>query len=295
VSFFRRFRDAAICVVLLALPFFFLNANLKDPARTNAVDRLILRASAPIQYVATIAAQTVSSVIEGYVYLVDVRAENRRLKNALDRVRAENIALEEQARENRRLKELLQLRQRMGGEMVSARVIAKESSRYFRVNRIRIDRGDRDRVRSGMPVISARGLVGQIRRAWGRYADVRLLVDRTSAVDVVVQRTGARAILRGTGESNRYLCRTDYLDRDAEISVGDEIYTSGLGQAFPPSLLVGTVSAVRRREFGLYQEAEVEPAVDFSALDEVLVLTEGALEAEVVGDDADDDGGRLGG
>lgn len=287
MGFFRRIRDAVICVVLLALPFFFLNANLKDPARTNAVDRVILRASAPVQFVATELAQAVSTLIESYVFLVDVSRENDELRRQVDRLRAENRALREQARENRRLKELLQLRQRMGGDMVSARVIGKEVSPFFRVLRIRIDRGERDRVRPGMPVVSAQGLVGQVRRAWGRYADVQLTVDRTSAVAVVVQRTGAPAILRGTGESDRYLCRTDYLDRDAEVQVGDEIYTSGLGQSFPASLLVGTVTAVRQREFGLYQEAEVTPAVDFSTLDEVVVLTEGSRAWDVVGEDGE--------
>ena len=134
-----------------------------------------------------------------------------------------------------------------------------------------------------MAVVSARGLVGQVLRTGGRYSDVLLTVDRTSAIDVVIQRTGARGMLRGTGEDDRYLCRIQYLRRDEEVEAGDEVYTSGLGQRFPAAILVGTVVSVRRQEFGLYQEAEVLPAVDFSTLEEVLVLTEGSREQTAVG------------
>jgi len=149
------------------------------------------------------------------------------------------------------------------------------------VMRIRLDRGERDRVRSGMPVLAAGGLVGQVRRSWGRYSDVLLTVDRTSAIDVVLQRNGARGMLRGTGDSDQYLCRIQYLLRADEVRVGDLVHTSGLGHRFPPNILVGRVSRVVRRDFGLYQEAEVTPAVNFSTLEEVLIMTAGSREQSV--------------
>ena len=183
-----------------------------------------------------------------------------------------------QAGENDRLRDLLELRERLPGESISAEVVTREFSPYFRVMRVRLDRGARDRVRAGMPVVSAQGLVGQIRRTTGHYADVLLTVDQESAIDVVVQRTGARGMLRGTGESNRYLCRMQYLRREDEVEVGDEIYTSGLGRRFPAAILVGRVVRVERQEFGLYQEVEVAPSVSFSDLEEVLVLTTGSRE-----------------
>jgi rod shape-determining protein MreC len=293
VNFFRRFRDAAIVAALIAIPFFFLKANLTDPANTNWLDDLVLKASAPIQYVATQVARGVSSVIEDYVWLVDVKADNDRLRDENARLRHKTRQLRADAAENRRLRDLLALREQLGGETLSAQVIGKEVSPFFRVMRVRLDRGDRDLVRPGMPVVSSSGLVGQVRRTWGRYSDVLLTVDRTSAIDVIVQRTGARGMLRGTGESDRYLCRIQYLSRDEEIEVGDEIYTSGLGQRFPDSILVGRVTAVVREDFGLYQEVEVVPSVPFSTLDEVLVLTAGSREQSVSegqrGDDSTDD------
>jgi rod shape-determining protein MreC len=278
VSSFKRFRDAAICVALLAIPFFFLSANLKDPENTNALDRSVLTVSAPIQAVAASAARWFSGVWQEYVYLVDVKADNDRLRSENARLTEESRRLRAESVENRRLRSLLQLRERIGGEHIGAQVIGRDVSRFFRVTRVRVDRGERDHVAPGMPVIAAEGLVGQVRRTWGRYSDVLLTVDRTSAVDVVIQRTGARGILRGTGEDDRYLSHIQYLRREDDVRVGDLVHTSGLGQRFPASILVGRVTRIMRRDFGLYQEAEVTPAANFSTLDELLILTEGSRE-----------------
>lgn len=281
MNYFRRFRDAAICVVLLVLPFLVLSANLKEPSNTNLLDDMLLNASAPLQWVAAKSAHAVGGVLEEYVFLVDVKHDNDRLALDNARLQEETRRLRSEARENDRLRQMLQLRARIGGESIAAQVVSKEISPFFRVVRLRVDRGMRDRVREGMPVVSTQGLVGQVRRTMGRHADVLLTVDAESAVDVVVQRTGARGMLRGTGETNRYLSRIQLLSRDDEVEVGDEIYTSGLGRLFPASVLVGRVSRVSREEVGLFQEVDVTPAVSFGSLEEVLILTATSRENEV--------------
>jgi rod shape-determining protein MreC len=63
------------------------------------------------------------------------------------------------------------------------------------------------------------------------------------------------------------------------VRVGDTVFTSGLGKRFPPNLKVGVVTTVEKRDFGLYQRVEVAPSVNFSRLEEVFVLTEGARQA----------------
>ena len=280
MNYFRRIRDATICVALLIMPFFFLSSNLKDPSKIGPVDKLVLQASAPIQYVATEVSGAVSGLLEEYVYLVEVKRENDRLRIESDRFKEENRQLRVQASENRRMRDLLQLRERLATETISARVIGNEISPFFRITRIRLDRGERDRVKQGMPVVSAQGLVGQIRRTAGRYADVLLTVDRNSAVDIIIQRTGARGMLRGTGENDQYASRIQYLQRTDEVQVGDEVYTSGFGLRFPPSILVGRVTEVKKKTSGLYQEATVTPSVNFSEVEEVLILTSGSREQD---------------
>ena len=283
----RRYRDAFLCVVLLAVPFVFLNSNLKDPSRLNVLDRIVLKVSAPIQYVAAALARGASDVWEGYVWLVDVREESDALRYENSRLRDELHRVREAEVENRRLRRLLEFREGFQGSSRTAQVVAKDVSPYFRVVRIRLDRGDRDDVRPGMPVVAHDGLVGQIRRTWGRYSDVQLMVDSKSSVDVAVERNGSRGILRGTGELDRYACKVEYLVRTDDVRIGDIVRTSGIGRRFPAGIAVGRITKLTRREFGLYQEAEVTPSVDLSRLEDVLVLTTPPVEEppETGGDD----------
>lgn len=277
MNYFKRLRDGAIAVVLMLVPFFFLSANLKDPTRAGPLDRLILKASAVFQWAARSAALAASDVVEEYVYLVDVGRDNDHLRRENARLRDEVRGLRGEAEENRRLRQLLLLRPHVPGESLAAEVIAQDMVGGFRVAAIHIDRGSRDAVQPGMPVVSTDGLVGYIRRVRASgYADVMLVVDPHSAVDIVVRRTGARGMLNGTRETRRYATQIQFLERGDEVRVGDEVYTSGLGQRFPAGILVGTVTRVNRREFGLYQEAEVRPSVNFSELREVLVMTRGS-------------------
>jgi rod shape-determining protein MreC len=282
LNIFKRYRDELVAVVLLAVPFFFLRANLSDPSRATILDRWLVQISAPVQWVAVQMATGASAIIEEYTYLVDVRRENDRLTYDNARLKQRIRDLEALDGENARLKQLLVLREQLPGQALSARVIAKDISPLFRVIRVRLDRGRDERVVAGMPVVSAEGLVGQISRVFDRYADVMLTVDEGSAVDVVVARTGSRGILRGTGESEGYRARIQYLLRADEIQVGDMVFTSGLGRRFPANLQVGLISHIDKREFGLYQLAEVTPAVNLSRLEEVFILTSTAREASTL-------------
>jgi rod shape-determining protein MreC len=133
-----------------------------------------------------------------------------------------------------------------------------------------------------MPVVANQGLVGQIRRVSGRFADVLLTIDPESRVDVVVGESRARGRIEGLGERGRYRCRIQFDRMDDRVAVGDEVFTSGLGKKFPASILIGTISKVGGQELGLHQEGEVTPAVDFTRLDEVLILTSGPKDPDAL-------------
>jgi rod shape-determining protein MreC len=101
------------------------------------------------------------------------------------------------------------------------------------------------------------------------------VVDAGSGVDVVVQRTGARGFVRGVGDERKYSLSVEYVQRTDEVEVGDLLVTSGVGRRFPKGIPVGTVTQVVRRDFGIYQQVFATPAVDFSRLEEVLIVTGG--------------------
>jgi rod shape-determining protein MreC len=272
VNSLRRYRDALVVAVLLAVPFFFLRASIRDPRELNAIDRAVMRISAPIQYVSSLLAREVSNLWGNYVYLVEVKADHQRLvyENArlLDRVRR----LEQEEVENRRLKRLLGLKESIPGDLVSAEVVGKDLTEFFRVASLVVDRGGRE-VRPNMPVIAQDGVVGKVQRVSGDRVDVLLAVDSGSGIDVVDELTGARGFVRGTGDPTRYGCHVELVQRTDEVNVGDLLVTSGVGRAFPRGVPVARVSKVVKRDFGIYQVVEATPTVDFSRLEEVLIIT----------------------
>jgi rod shape-determining protein MreC len=266
----RRAREWVIVAVLLALPLLFLRANVKAPSDLNFFDRLLLRISAPIEAALSWCARGIGRGWSRYVYLVHVTQDNEGLRAENARLRAELDAAKQEAARATQLEELLAQRARVPVETVPARVVASETSAFFRVMRLRLQ-ADGAEVKPGMPVIAAAGVVGRVQRVYGPYSDVLLASDPKSGIDVVVPRTGGRGVVKGIAGDNRYRTRIEYLLRNDEVAEGDRVFTSGLG-AFPRDILVGKIVKVFKRDYGLYQEAELEPAVDFSKLDRVLIV-----------------------
>jgi rod shape-determining protein MreC len=270
-----RYRKLLFALPLLALPFVFFYVNAKEPRDLNVFDEVVLRISGPIQEATRWVVDGVADLWEDYVYLRDQRTENARLRARSRKLRELEARLAETEKENARLRALLAFHARTPEvRKISARVIARSTSPYFRVQRIRIDAGASARVVQGMPVVTADGVVGQVRRVYGPYADVQLLADPASSIDVVVQGTRATGFLRGRGEANNYRCRLEYLSLPDLVREGDLVVTSGVGAGnrLPPGLPVGKVSHVVRKQFAVAQEVEVTPAVDFGKVEEVFVL-----------------------
>lgn len=271
MSAFKRYRDVGIVIILIAVPFFFLRANTRNRSDLNALDRVILRVSAPIEFAASSLARGISNVWESYVYLVDVKADNDRLNYENSRLKEQVHRLEQKETENRELRRLLQLRESIPGELVSAQVVSKDFTEFFRVTRVVLDRGSRN-IRPNMPVIAPSGVVGVVSRVAGDAVDVQLAVDAQINIDVEDERTHARGFVRGTGDPSRYACKVENVDSLDEVEEGDLLVTSGKGKKFPKGLPVAKVTKVVKREPGRHQEIEAAPAVNFSRLDAVLIL-----------------------
>ncbi len=268
---FRRYRDIVLVILLLAVPFFFLRASIRNPENLTAIDRALLRISAPVEYFVSALARGVSSLLSGYVYLVDVKQDNNKLAYENARLRADVRRLSTAEAENRRLRRLVGLRETAKAETVSAVVIGKDITEYFRVAHLVLDNAAPG-IRPNMPVISLDGTVGTVQRVAGERVDVQLTVDSGFGVDVVVERTGARGFVRGVGDLSRYVVRVEYVQRTDEVTQGDILVTSGYGCRFPKGIPVAKVTEVVKRDFGIYQQVEAEPLVDFSRLDEVLIV-----------------------
>lgn len=258
-------------VVLITLLVFRANLARGTP---SGLDEALLRITAPLQAGVSWVVEGIGRIWSGYIALVDIEDENRELRAENEKLRRRLAEMAQRAFDVEALEDLAIVRRRTPADTLGARVIGAPMSPQFRVLRLRIDRGERE-VQPGMPVITGTGPVGRINKVFGDYADVTLISDSSSSIEVVIPRTGGRGILTGLGRPDSYACTIQWLERqtrpDARVQVGDEIVTSGLGASFPPGLVVGRVSAVDKDD-GMFQKVEVEPAVDVSRVRAVEVL-----------------------
>lgn len=216
-------------------------------------------------------ADTVAGALDGPRDLEAARAEIALLQSQVDDLERENEELREIQGEYQLLLDLFnRARQTPEYTRQTASVIGRDTSPAIRS--IIIDKGTDDGVRVGMPVESARGLVGRVFRTTARSAQVALITDNASAVPARLGNSRATGLLRG-GELGGSLLM-DWIDLKYQVEVGEVALTSGLGGEFPQGIVIGRVVEVNRSEAELSQQALVQPATDFDALEIVFVITD---------------------
>ncbi|MEP7134727.1 MAG: rod shape-determining protein MreC [Chloroflexota bacterium] len=151
----------------------------------------------------------------------------------------------------------------------AAAVIGRDPSPFLQY--VIINRGSNDGIQRGMPVVTNQGLVGRVDAVIADAARVQLITDPASNVNVHLQNAGADASLIGSVTGDVTL---DLIPQDVALQPGDLVLTSGLGGGYPPDLIVGQVVNVRTRDFDLFQQAAVQPVVDFNRLQIVLVIVD---------------------
>lgn len=210
--------------------------------------------------------------------LLTLRDENARLRQELSTLKQENLYLNERLAAQERLERLLELKESFQPVTAGARVVARDPTGWFKA--AWIDKGSQEGLRKDFAVIVPEGLVGRIVEVFPHRAKILLVIDPNSAVDGLASRSRDQGIIYGRGNEDMVL---RYLPHSASIQPGDLIVSSGLEGIYPKGVPVGKVSKIRERRVGLYLEAEVSPTVDFSRLEEVLVvIPQGATWGEVL-------------
>jgi rod shape-determining protein MreC len=202
-----------------------------------------------------------------YSELLDVREENEQLRQELLQYKTANIEYREAVATNVRLQKLLELKESLPPPTLTAEIVGKDPSLWFRT--FTINRGSSDGVQKGMPVVTVEGVVGQVLTSSPNYSKVLLATDPNSAIEVITQKTRVQGIVKGLGRDAFGL---HYVLKSGEVVKGDYVLTSGLGGVFPKGLMVGTVSEVMKSRRGMFQTIEIEPAVDFSQLEYLIII-----------------------
>jgi rod shape-determining protein MreC len=233
---------------------------------TSVVRSFVLDTLTPLERLVDTAVYGVRSVWHDYLALVEVRRENERLAEEVDRLRMEVARNREAVMEADRLRLLLGLEFLTAGDWSVARVIGGDADLFART--ITIDKGTRDGLQLEAPVMTPDGIVGRILEVARIAALVQLISDRDSAVGVIVGPGRIQGMVRGQG--SRYL-HLEYSDDGAGVFPGDQLITSGADQFYPKGLPVGVVVSIGPVE-DMMSTAVVEPLADLRKLEEVLWL-----------------------
>ena len=263
-----KYRRAIILAVALVMAFLLMTLQVRhDRAVVSFTRQAVLFLMSPVIKVTAVTVSSVSRVWADYVDLRNLREESLRLTREAAVLQRRISYLEEQALETQRLQGLLAMREVSRAEFLAARVVGKDATNWFKT--VLIDRGSLAGIRRNMPVVAPDGLVGRVVEVTPTAAKVQLITDPVSAAGGLIQRTRVIGIVSGSLGAG---LKVRYLPLMADIAIGDEVVTSGMGGVFPKGIPLGRVIAAERRSGALFQEATLAPKVDLSRLEEVLIL-----------------------
>ena len=267
---FSLFRVVLLAGLLLTLSLIFLVATLGSQ-KFGSLHRLVIEAVGPVQKLVAAGGASIGNFKSEYLDILQdvlkVREENKRLLKQLQETEATLNRSREALATNASLRRLLEFKNSLNRPMIAATVIGKDPSVLFRS--VIIDQGSSKGLAKGSPVVNADGVVGQVFTTSPNYAKVLLAIAPSSAIDVMLQKSRIRGMLKGTGE---LVYKLEYILKTIDVEEGEQVVTAGYGGVFPTGLPVGVVSKVIKKPRGMFHEIEVTPSVDYQTLEHLLVI-----------------------
>jgi rod shape-determining protein MreC len=265
-----RYRNLIVLVGVLFAQVLGLAVQVKrttDSEPTRLIRVWAVDVVTPLERTLHWVQTSTGNVWHNYFYLRGVRAENRNLKQQIERMSLEQVRMSQDADQARRLQALLAFKEQFISRTMAAQVIGSSGSELSRS--VYIDKGESDGIKPDMAVITADGIVGKVLRVYRSTSQVLLIDDQTSGVGAILDKTRLQGILRGTPAGEVVL---EKVMSDEAVPAGELVLTSGGDGIFPKGLLVGRVTKVAPGS-ELFLNIRVRPAADLSKLEEVLVVT----------------------
>jgi rod shape-determining protein MreC len=271
-NIFSFLKKHQIIIVSSALALFSLHLALTDKkeyARGYILKEMFSYTVTPVQGVILGLQDSIRGVWTDYFFLVGVEEENETLKKTMYSLVEENRRLKESARQDERLRSLLEFKEALPYSTTGAAIIGFNMERWSRT--VTIDKGSSEGVQKDHAAIAPGGVVGRIIEVNNGSSRVLLTTDLRSNIDVIIERSRVKGVVEGNGTDGLIM---KYVRQIDEIQVGDQVVTSGLSGVFPKGLVVGEVTKVEKSADNFFKHVEVRPAVDLGRLEEVLVLRE---------------------
>ncbi len=264
----KRVRWLLVILIVASLAIITVDYRGKGNGPFERIGHVALTILSPIQHGLVTIFRPVGNFFAGFTEVPTLRSRVSTLQRQVAELRAGENTVAEIERENESLRKLLGIRDRYNLDTVAAQVIGVSPSNFERT--VFIDRGSRAGVKKDMPVIAGDGLVGRVIRVGPSTSEILLLIDRTSAVASRVVPSGETGLLEGDGSENTKL---ELFNPDAKLGVGDRVVTSGYDRGlYPPGIPIGTVVSAPPAQSNLSRVVAIQPYVDFSSLDYVLLI-----------------------
>jgi len=193
--------------------------------------------------------------------------ENTRLKKELSKMQGEEQEWREAVLENKRLRDLLSLKEKEHRYVATARVIARNMEQWS--NTVVLDKGLSDGIEKNMTAVTNTGLVGKISGVSRSFSYLLFLSDINFSAAARLQQSRLEGVISGTGFRR---CQLKYVPYEEKIKKGDIVITSGLDLLFPPGIPIGYVSKINKKDIGLFQDIEVTPFTDDAKIEFVSII-----------------------
>lgn len=270
--FTGRRRNMTILVGVLTIQFFGLAAQIRRPAEpgnsTPLLRTWVVNAVTPFEETLVHITGSVRKAFGSYAFLRNVRKENDSLKQQIQDMRLEQVRLQQDAAQARRLQALLAFKEQFISETLAAQVIGTSGSEISRL--ILIDKGLSDGIRDNMAVITPDGVVGKVSKAFHSSSQVLLINDPTWGAGAILTESRLQGIVKGTQGGAVQL---QYIMADNQLKPGEQIVTSGGDRIFPKGLPIGSVKEINGANREGFLNIRVQPSADLNRLEEVLVIT----------------------
>lgn len=267
---YRLLRFVFLAGLLLTLTLIFLVSTLGSQ-RFGSLHKLVIETVGPVQKLFAAGGASIGNFKREYLDIlqdvIKVREENKRLLKQLQETEVILNRSREAMATNASLRRLLEFKNNLARPSVGATVIGKDPSTWFRS--VIIDQGANRGIVKGNAVVNSDGVVGQIFTASPNYAKVLLAIAPSSAIDVMLQQSRVRGMLKGNGTLTY---RLEYILKTVEVAEGEHVVTAGYGGVFPTGVPVGVVSRIVRKPRGMFHEIEVTPSVDYQKLEHLTVI-----------------------
>ena len=257
---------AVICVILLGIEQI---TDGRGPLKWIANYTVI-----PMQKGISYVGRYMSDLSDNFATLEDMKKENKELQSKVDELTIDNTRLRQEQYELERLRELYKLDENYSDyDKIGAHVIANNGSNWF--SDFTIDKGSNDGVKVDSNVLAGSGLVGIVTEVGPDYARVRSIIDDSSNVSGMILSTSDTCVVRGDLElvADGRLRFEKLANNDNKIEVGEQVVTSHVSNRFLQGLFIGYISEIEVDSNNLTRSGYITPAVDFSKLQEVLVIT----------------------